>query len=838
MLKAILFLLLVALILTASQGMVPSALPSIASTSTAPTTVQSTRTSTSVPSSSSSPSTSHSPSLLPSLSPSPSPAPVVTVIPFGSTPSRDESGYALNTWDAKTAWQAYQEISAEFPQTKGDSPYGEYEENSARVTFLREFIARFPYASNAGEAKIDLVYFLARNQSLVEPFRAQLEQAFNYHPGISIDLNSIGGLLNDSFGQGRFELKQLLPANNIFGDGQPGWILEIWTADNKTASFLLNSKSGVFQLKTPFQNWDYVPGWNERRIFTQDLNVDGIPEISIWNIYRGIGMTHYCGKELVEYQWDGQEFVNLTPYIYIDANTNTGDCLDFEFTAHTNNPMTITTGIAVSPGIASDSPFANLKQLRTYAWNGSYFSLANETVQAPNTNPRADISTRLQLLSWVDEAGPTNIQAYQLLPSLLMKTDPSLLAGWTEIFGPAYTDYFRFKLGTWYAMRGYQSPAVSLLTQVRDHPADPEYSFASQLAGTFLMAYQTRNAYQGCNAVNQSLDFSSFRESDWLDLEMIRSQWGYADPFWSSMTSFGSQSGPSGRDDAANVCPLQAAFRLALQGRTFSSKTQIEDWLTVQNIPYTGLYEGDANQDGRKDWTALLGTGSGQEYQLWLLLNQGSFLLPLRISDCCTVDSGSVLTAWGTFQPEPSGSLVNVYMQPNAVIFYRVVSHETWKGIEILERDENPYRSSFYSFEVTGGSDTQSLTVNIYDSTQNSIYSVVHGWDPLDQQLALVDSPEIRQEKYIQSAENLLFVEKDTKGAFEVLDYLFDEDNPLSDSESSPTVRPYLLYLRGLGYEMAGNFTAAVDSYWTLWYQYPSFPLAYIAQRKLIPNSP
>ncbi len=49
-----------------------------------------------------------------------------------------------------------------------------------------------------------------------------------------------------------------------------------------------------------------------------------------------------------------------------------------------------------------------------------------------------------------------------------------------------------------------------------------------------------------------------------------------------------------------------------------------------------------------------------------------------------------------------------------------------------------------------------------------------------------------------------------------------------------PRTRPEVLYLQGLGYEMAGFKDQAIEAYWQVAYQYPNNPYAWLASQKLV----
>jgi hypothetical protein len=95
-------------------------------------------------------------------------------------------------------------------------------------------------------------------------------------------------------------------------------------------------------------------------------------------------------------------------------------------------------------------------------------------------------------------------------------------------------------------------------------------------------------------------------------------------------------------------------------------------------------------------------------------------------------------------------------------------------------------------------------------------------------------SPEFEQYTKIQEIEHNLFVLGNTQTAVTMLEELLSgeiiENGP---DYNSPLLRPRLLYLLGMAYDMTNNNEQAVQTYWELWQDYPDNPYAQLAMFKI-----
>ena len=786
------------------------------------------------------------------------PGPTNTPIPsFGKLPQGEATNYTLKPWSDQDVWNLISALPPEFPTGEDGRTYDSRTEwAKVQLLLLREILSRFPGTPSYSDAMTLMISpeihdVLFGKEYTLELFRSTLEAAINTEITAGEDVTSeiLNKIIADEIHQNDIQVYQVLPANNILKDGMPGWVLDTRIDGSYYGTaFVLAGEPASYRLVSPRDKWRIFM-WSDQQVFTHDLNSNGIPEIAIWDSYWGTGMSHFCSEVLSLYEWDGNRFINLTPGLETNANTDTGYCLGFDIGKGPSGTQAITTGTIIHGGCSYGdyTGAGSLKVERRYEWNGSFFGLAREEVLPLEASMPDGAPINRCTLSWVNEAGAANDQAFHLLPKLMSSTDPIIAAEFADQFGPAYLDFFNFKLGTWYAMRGFRSQAMPLLLQVRDTPSNPKYTAASQLAEAFLQGYTSTNAYTGCVLAYKALDINSFKSDVSLNLDTLamRKQWGFSDWQWANEGFSTLVSGPGGREDPLNICSLTNAFRLAAKAQNFKNTEHLTRWLDDQKIPYTGLKEGDVDGDGRNDWILLLGTGENQSLHLWVLLNKSKFALPLWVADIHRT-TGNIPVAWGTFTPDPMGFPLNVYQWTDGMIVFRTVSQNNWIGIEKISKSIR--YDTFFGFTVlpsinSGAEDsenTENLQVEIGEHSWEADWYTL-GWDPAINTLRVVSSPQVEQDQKIQIAENLLFGKNDPKGALIILEELLYNWHNIIDMDAQknddlPVVQPYLQYLLGLAYEMSGDEQNAIISYWTLWHDFPLHPLSYVIQQKLGSN--
>jgi hypothetical protein len=803
------------------------------------------------------------------ITPTSTPLPTPTATsPFGELPEGEASEYSLRAWNGDEAWSLVAAEPPTFPRVDGHSYDQERTWPVVKLLLSQEITHRFPEstyyegANSVLSSPGNYEQLLVPIENRVEPFRAALEAALNSETLDEITPDTLTEFIaNKLHPECEYEkcvyVFDVIEAPNLFGNGISSQILDVRNSNNGIYGvvFALTGEPGAYHLISHRPTWYQFWGDSHREISVEDLNANGISELVIRDSLWSPG----CGEALDVFEWNGNEFVNLTPNMHNSRGGYYAVCMGFDFVEGTNGTQAIETSdvdetscfFGERGGWVGTGSFV---AARRYEWNGIFFSLAREEIlpfedsYLPEEIPLINKCT----LTWVNKAGAENDQAFELLPQLLVSTDLELTASYTETHGPAYLDFFHFKLGTWYAMRGKQSQALELLIQVRDNPIQPEFDTASKLASAFLQGYTpASNAYLGCLATDGLLDFSKIGV-DSLDYnykrEDMKKLWGFVN-FDGIDTLFNSQ---SGHEDSLNLCSLTMAFRLAIQRENFANTDELLQWLSGQQIPYTGLQEGDVDGDGQRDWLLFLGTGEQQSYHIWVLLNENGHISPHWLYDPrywvndTSRNVQNIAAIWKTFTPIPSGKPLNIYQWGDGMVIFRFVSRGGWTGIDKV------YQSNFYEGEPflgfsilpSNNNDSENLRITLTRQYSWEESWFLLGWDASENALEKISSVQIEQDKQIRTVEDLLFEQDDFSGAIDALNQLLEYPWLLIADERSqqygnlPSIRPYLQYILGLAYEMSGDETNAVLAYWTLWHDHPIHPLSYIVQQKLERKKP
>jgi hypothetical protein len=785
-----------------------------------------------------------------SFSPTSTIPPYPTSTPTGYQPQSDEKNYTLKPLDDEGIWALIQHAE-QSRQNETESRAGW---NEAEITLLREMISRPTKSSHYNEAihllnQPDLYYnfqsswlendFVFVNDlppypftHTLKTFREALEKNINSDPKLEISSSSLLPLINQLVAPIVLKLK-LIEAKNIYGDGQPGWILEIRNSEKSDSRYLavlgLSGSKGAYRLVSPTDEWAFF-SFNGQSVSSYDLNGNGIPEIAIEEDNYTIGMAHYCINFFHDYEWNGTTFIDLTPNIQLEADDGVASCLAFDVTDGPRGTKAIEIGYEYESYcyIEGQTNPGGMVKKRRYEWNGAFFEMVHQDIEPLEKSvPDGNINSQCAL-TWVNEAGPLNDQAFQLLPKLI--DDPDFEKPLMEEFGPAYRDYFRFRLGTWYAIRGQKAEAITLLSQARDHPDVPKFSTASKLARAFLDEYRTSGAYAGCAAAVKALDFESVNtySLEYSEVKMLDA-WGFLDRLWRFGPLFSDFPMNYAREDGWNVCSLPAAFTAALERESFQNTDDLTQWLNKQHIPYTGLMNADLDQDGRTDWILMAGTWDQQLPALWVILNKGNRLLPIlvdaRISQYITTDS-DIPTAFSSFTPDPSIGRLNAVIWPQGLVIFKIVTDKGWTGSDIVLQELYAFKpileSSIILSDVTGG---EALKLVFAESGSVGDSWTILGWDKTKRNLGILASTGLTMIDDLHTAENAVFYNGDTATAIVTLNSLIRAETDLSE--------PYLNYLLGRAYEKSGVEEEAIKTYLKLIQDNPTDPFTYIIQQRL-----
>ncbi len=788
----------------------------------------------------------HSPTLRPTATP--------TLVPtawWGARPPQPVEAYTLTTWDAGQilAW-ANHDLSP-FP-TDTDGPI--YTDWSSQVmvtgTLYSEIVGRYPDSPEAESVRRlllnpDTPAWTAGVPS--EPFRAAFDRRLNADRQAVLVGATLVRMVHDVIGPADVVVGEPVAATNLLGDGEPGWLVDVRVANRSALVLGISGRPEAYRVVVVDSQWSNL-FHHDHDLSFRDLNANGQPEVVIRDLYWGSGFSHFCASSLAAHEWADGGFRNLTPGLATYAETDFGDCLPIEIEASDGAPATITTGYALSAGCTRAGQWTSHSILlrRRYAWAGSFFDLAEESLLAPADFDFESVDSCA--LPVITELGIEDTRARALLARVMASDDEETMTANTERYGPAYHDFFRVKLGIAQALAGDSREARETLIAVRDSPQAAEYTAASQLAGAFVAAYDAHGVVAGCLAVADVLDPRDFPRADEFtlvpyDTDAMREVWGFADGNW-GMGGRPPLDSPWLQTDPLDMCSPAAALRVDLNGRDVASTPALVRYLEDRAIPYSGLQEADVDGDGRRDWVVLLGTGRQGALDLWALLNRAAGIDAQWVA--ATTDEVAIVpSVVAAFAPDPAIGSLTIYQWSGGIAALRAIPVQGgYRVVDALHSRWLPGPATQRGFVIATNSDgAQSVTVRLepHSDWDPAWYTV--GWSAGAQAVVEVDRQGSAQRARLREVERLLFDAHDPAAAAALIDALFADGMNMPASidpgySNRPTFRPYLRYLQGLAAEALGDPAGAVVAYWTLWNEYPLYPLSAIAQSKLGPIEP
>ena len=779
----------------------------------------------------------------------PSATPTVPSTPWwGNPPVQPAKDYRLSQWSAADALGWAQANIAPYPTDYLGRTYADT--NAAALvstTLYEESILLDPASPAADAAHRALLDPATRGNNTspsVEPLRAEMERILDAAKSEDPKLASLNEALDAVAGSDALEVTALQSVDNLLGDGAPGWVIEVH-ASYQAAILLAVRQPGHYRVLALQPNW--MPDFhNDFSVAVQDLNANSVPEVTLTDRFRGSGFSHYCYNRLAAYEWTDGRFVNLTPGLAESSDSDAGECLPFEVVPSTDGPAEIVAGVRTVTHceVRDDWSISSVVLQRRFTWNGAFFDLAEEAILPFPASSVDDPAVAACALAWADEAGPEAPGAQSLMKSALAEQDPAVIKLYNELYGPAYRDYFAFKLGVWSALAGDDEGAQTQLTAVRDAPTSPEYTAAGRLANAFLTAFETKGTYAGCTAVADVLnpgDFSLGSDS-WLvffDTDAMRASWGFVGPDWATGGEPDGD-GPLLQKDTLNLCSPVSAFRMEIERWTITTTPSLVAYLTARELPYTGLQEADVDGDGRLDWLLLVGTGRQQSLQLWALLNRPSGIEAEWVGGSHTTDS-SVPTTAAAFAPHPEAGALTIYQWPSDLAVLRAIQlTESTRVVDLVESAliSTGTQLGFSIAAEPAHPGASILTVSQANRAYWDAAEITLGWDADAHALAVVDRDGGVARHQLADAERELFVDQDPVAADAILSELMQHVGDLPaqiepNAGALPTFNPYVLYLWGLAAERSGNTAEATEAYWTLWNNYSLHPFSAIAQLKL-----
>jgi hypothetical protein len=555
----------------------------------------------------------------------------VSTLPV-STPAAAPGNYRLREWTEADALDAIREGESYLKAWDADKEtwsfkYRGYDYDDYLLTLAEEFIHRFPQSPEWNQIAWQLTHRqvvssnytgIGYTSNTVEWFRALLEASFNSG---EVQLPRLATWLKPR----GFELRSRTAASNLFGDGQPAEVLEIAIEEHwlYVVFILIGEQPGGQRLVALDGMWHSLIQSDET-ITVADRNGNAQTEIQIITEWWGVGFTHICRSNLKLLEWRAGEerFVNLAEQVQdVHMNTDLGECAPWKFDLPDANG--IQTVIAVEEFFTwnySLDPCPNYIHQTVYSWNGDRYEKSAEIL---DTSP-ISVSARCALY-WAYRVGGANDQALSLLSAAIEDWLPEV----ESEFGPDARDYFRLKLGIWYALRDQRELAIAALTGVRDQPYHPEFAMASEIARAFLDGYEI-DLHAACVAANQVLALAEESQvplgSIGPDVTKMREVWGFADNGWDFSPWL------------VVMCDSDATFLQALQKMDLHNLSALEQAIDRLLIPRGEFMEVDLDGNEYPDWlVAMCPNQQGDrricQTEIWAFIYDKDTVIPMYLDD-------------------------------------------------------------------------------------------------------------------------------------------------------------------------------------------------------------
>lgn len=564
---------------------------------------------------------------------------------------------------------------------------------------------------------------------------------------------------------------------------------------------LNNIAAGNYSL-TPLRDTWQEYGRGGEIINVVDLNGNGRSDIASIVAAYGHAMCH---TEFSLYEWAGNKesgsFVNIAPLPELWSNYFDYYCVNvwhFE-SANTGNMQAIVRQINYRN--YSGEECAGYQAQQVYTWNGMEYVFS----EAGHSS--------------YDESQPDKCRAgwaYYAPPELAIPVFEPLRDHWLPEYnqwGSASEDFLLFKLGVWYALVGEQASSKTIMEGLIASPPTPQRPLIPRLAATFLSHYQSQaDVYAACSAVIQTAQTDLEANSDGDDLGSIIELAGFLDQSWMTFINL----------DV--LCDRFQAFEASISQLNANSTEELQAWFGEHGIPLIVLTSADFSGDGAADW--LIAIKETFSWELYIAIKgiERTILISIPSSG---FEETSTLSSFEIFNPSrESGTAYLLQFDDHLIVFQ----------VNELEVNVLLYTWGAASYVITPSDSGVQVTVEQTTSTQE-----VYTWN---NESSIFETPPLYSPYYeqavaIREIRHILFDLADAQTALPLLETLLSSEiiEPSLDS-TNPLVKPQLLYLLGLAYELTNNETEAIQTYWQLWQTYPDNPYAQIAQSKLKLSTP
>jgi hypothetical protein len=555
-----------------------------------------------------------------------------------------------------------------------------------------------------------------------------------------------------------------------------------------------------------------IPIYSEWNFFTADYyiadfsdhNLNGIPEITL---YLGRQSGSMCSGEVLIFEWQEERFAQL-----IDEEPGISfGIMDCENGWGYSEPN--------ENGIVRLYAHSYSSYTDYYKWDGNLYRLDERDYGGES----------VYSLAFGLEVITNDVQPVEAI-RLLNETLPSLQkqeAG----YGSSTWDYFRFQLGLFYAIQSRPDEAKVQFQSVANTPTNPSITVIPQAAQAFLDHYEDNaSIYHACNAaldvMQKALD--PFRDAEGQATEQqIIQTWGYT--------------------DAPPLYPLcNLDLVLPYITRQFNTDQMANMPATLSDAGVTVEHSAqlDLDGDGDQDWIEVVTKPSSTDHSdttVWALLQEPPGLLALRVNKYSEdIDRASAQNTFAVEMAIPSTGNqhpIVVVRSGNRLFTFQVLHSENTGPY--LERMVS-YWPEIANFSLAPDPRGPKLTVT-YPPDEYGPATEIYLWDGFANELKLEEDT---LGDFAERAAQSIWQEGKAAEAIPALQSIVNYRPPICN-ENYPegcdqllTERSRYHYLLALAYELTGDETAAVQTYWQLWHDFPHSPYALMARAKLEPLNP
>ncbi len=408
--------------------------------------------------------------------------------------------------------------------------------------------------------------------------------------------------------------------------------------------------------------------------------------------------------------------------------------------------------------------------------------------------------------------------AYYATPELAIPVLEPIQEHWLPEYnkwGVASQDFLLFRLVISNALVGNTTTVVTILEELIAHTPTPQYDLLPRLATVFLANYASQaDLYAACSAVIETAqaDLDAYpcsTDYEGMEIDRLEALWGFFDHSWYQYIYL----------DV--LCDPKEAFSVSVAELTATNTEELEMWFEAHHIPLFVITQYDFSGDGEADW--LVSAQRGASWELFILVREANtiVLVPIPFSSSPTTPT---VFHFEIFNPSSDSGIAYLTQVGERLNIFQIDQLEV--NILLGEFGIASYMLAFSDSEAE-------IIVEVTADVQT-----VYTWDGESKTFEgpVWSSPAYERAKAIQESMDALLILGDAPKAILLLETLLADDTV--GQEPDDEIKPRLLYLLGLAYELVGREEDSIHVYEELIQTYPENPYAETANFKLEPIAP